>query len=293
MAHCSSLVELEIYENKKSKYEGKTIIIYGEEDLPKKKKELVMKMETEMQLIKNGIRIDGRKLDELRPITAAVGVLKNADGSAMFKLGNTTAIAGVFGPRKVYPKHEEEAERGILRTKYNMAPFATTERNRPGTNRRSTEISMVTRQALMPLIFLDEFPKTTIDVHIEILQADASTRCVGINAAVLALADAGIPMRDLVASCSAGKVSVHDAQGASVSSHVVLDVAGKEDTEGELDLPVAYYPKRKQITLLQMDGITDSKEVKEIIKLAVKGCDKIYEEQKKALRNKYKLEEFA
>jgi len=234
-----------------------------------------------MELITNGIRIDGRKLDELRPIYAAVGVLKNANGSAMFKLGNTTAIAGVFGPRKVFPKHQEEAERAIIRTKYNMAPFATTERNRPGTNRRSTEISMVTRQALRPLLFLDEFPKTAIDVHIEVLQADASTRCVGINAAALALADAGIPMRDLVSSCSAGKVG----------ENVVLDVAGKEDTEGELDLPVAYYPKKKQITLLQMDGVTDSKEVKEIIKLAMKGCEKIYEEQKRALRNKYKLEE--
>ncbi|MFA4819837.1 MAG: exosome complex exonuclease Rrp41 [Candidatus Aenigmatarchaeota archaeon] len=227
------------------------------------------------------VRLDGRKFDETRPIVAEVGVLKNADGSAMFKLGNTTAIAGVFGPRKVYPKHEEEAERAILRTKYNMAPFATSERNRPGTNRRSTEISLVTRQALMPLIFLDEFPKTAIDVHIEVLQADASTRCVGINAAVLALADAGVPMKDLVASCSAGKVG--DA--------VVLDIAGKEDTEGELDLPVAYYPRKKHVTLLQMDGITDGKEVKEIIKLAIKGCEKIYEEQKSALRNKYKLEE--
>ncbi|HIG97230.1 MAG TPA: exosome complex exonuclease Rrp41 [Candidatus Aenigmarchaeota archaeon] len=226
------------------------------------------------------IRTDGRKFDETRPILAEVGVLKNADGSAMFKLGNTTAIAGVFGPRKVYPKHEEEAERAILRTRYNMAPFATSERNRPGTNRRSTEISLVTRQALTPLIFLDEFPKTAIDVHIEVLQADASTRCVGINAAVLALADAGVPMKDLVASCSAGKVG--DA--------VVLDIAGKEDTEGELDLPIAYYPKKKHITLLQMDGITDGKEVKEIIKLAVKGCEKIYEEQKRALRNRYKLE---
>ena len=225
-------------------------------------------------------RFDNRKFDEMRKIEAKVDIIPRADGSAMFKLGNTTAIAGVFGPRKVYPKHEEEAERAILRTRYNMAPFATSERNRPGTNRRSTEISLVTRQALTPLIFLDEFPKTAIDVHIEVLQADASTRCVGINAAVLALADAGVPMKDLVASCSAGKVG--DA--------VVLDIAGKEDTEGELDLPIAYYPKKKHITLLQMDGITDGKEVKEIIKLAVKGCEKIYEEQKRALRNRYKLE---
>jgi len=222
-------------------------------------------------------RIDGRKWDELRPIFASVGVLNKADGSAMFRLGNTVAVAGVYGPRKVYPKHEEEAERAILRTKYNMAAFATSERGRPGTSRRSIEISMVTRNALMPIMFLDEFPRTAIDVHIEVLQADASTRCVGINAACLALADAGLPMKDFVASCSAGKVG----------DKVVLDIAGKEDTEGELDLPVAYYPKKKQITLLQMDGITTGKEAREIIALAAKGAEKIYEAQKAALRTKY------
>jgi len=226
-------------------------------------------------------RVDGRKYDEMRAITAAVGVLKKADGSALFRLGNTVAIAGVYGPRKVYPKHQEEAERAILRTKYNMAAFATIERSRPGISRRSTEISLVTRQALTPVLFLDEFPRTAIDVHIEVLQADASTRCVGINAACLAIADAGLPMRDLIASCSAGKVN----------GQVVLDIAGKEDTEGELDLPIAYYPKKKQITLLQMDGIANKEEVKEIIALAMKGAEKIYEVQKAALKSKYKIEE--
>ena len=162
-----------------------------------------------------------------------------------------------------------------------MAPFATMERNRPGPSRRSIEISKVTRQALEPILFLEEFPKTAIDVHIEVLEADASTRIVGLNAAALALADAGVPMRDLICACAAGKVE----------GHVILDVAGKEDTEGDLDLPVAYYPGKKQITLLQMDGLTDSNEVKEIIKLALRGCEKIYETQKNALREKYAVQE--
>jgi len=228
----------------------------------------------------NFARYDGRRFDELRPVEAAVGVLRNANGSAMFRLGNTIAYAGVYGPRKVFPKHQEEAERAILRTKYNMAPFATTERGRPGVSRRSMEISMVTRNALAPLVFLDEFPKTAIDVHIEVLQADASTRCVGINAACLALADAGIPMAGIVSSCSAGKVN----------GNIVLDIAGKEDTEGELDLPVAYYHDNKEVTLLQMDGIADKKDVMEIIKLAIKGCEKIRDVQKAALKNKYEIQ---
>lgn len=237
----------------------------------------------EIQLIKDGVRIDGRRFDELRLIETAAGVLKKADGSAMFRMGNTVAIAGVFGPRKVFPKHQEEAERAILRTRYSMAPFATTERVRPGPSRRSQEISLVTRQALMPVIFLDEFPKTAIDVHIEVLEADASTRCCGINAAAIALADAGIPMRDLIASCAAGKI-----QGQAV-----LDIAGKEDTEGELDLPVAYYPKKKKITLLQMDGISAGDEVRELISLAIKGCEKIHDMQRAALKKKFALESTA
>ncbi len=244
-------------------------------------------------MTKDLIRTDGRRFDELRPITAVAGVLKNADGSALFRLGNTVAIAGVYGPRKVFPKHQEEAERAILRTKYNMAPFATVERGRPGHSRRSIEISFVTRQALMPVVFLDEFPKTAIDVHIEVLQADASTRCVGINAAAIALADAGVPMRDLVASCSAGKVKVHDEEGAQTGTQTVLDIAGKEDTEGELDLPIAYYPKKRHITLLQMDGIATRHDVKEIVRLAIGGAEKIYEAQKNALRKKYSLEDIA
>lgn len=238
-------------------------------------------MKEKIQLIKNGTRFDGRRFDELRPIEAKVGVLKNADGSAFFKLGNTMAVAGVYGPRKVFPKHQEKADMAILRTKYSMAPFATTERARPGPSRRSIEISMVTREALKPVLFLEEFPRTAVDVHIEVLQADASTRCVGINAASLALADAGFPMRDLVSSCSAG----------IVEGQILLDIAGKEDTEGELDLPVAYFAKKKQITLLQMDGMASRQDVKKIIAAAVKGCEKIYEKQKEALRVKYALED--
>jgi len=225
-------------------------------------------------------RIDGRKFDELREIEAKVGILKRADGSAYFRMGDTIAIAGVFGPRPVHPRHLEETETAILRTEYSMAPFSTETRNKPGPSRRSREISLVTREALSSVLFLEEFPKTAIDVHIEVLQAYASTRCAGINAAALALADAGIPMRDLIASCSAGKVN----------GHIVLDISGKEDTEGEVDIPVAWFPRQNKITLLQMDGIVNSDEVKEIIKLALRGCKEIYKKQKAALKEKYKAE---
>lgn len=235
---------------------------------------------TEEQIIVDGKRPDGRSFDELRPIEAKIGVLKRADGSSVFRFGNTWAIAGVYGPRKVFPRHQENSEHAILRTEYRMASFSTTERSRPGPSRRSQEISMVTRNAILPALFLDEFPRTSVDTVIEILQADASTRCAGINAAVLAIADAGVPMRDLVSSCSAG----------IVNGQVLLDIAGKEDTAGELDLPVAYFHRRKELTLIQMDGIASPDAVKQILRTAIKGCELVYEAQKKALRARYETE---
>jgi exosome complex component RRP41 len=224
----------------------------------------------------NGLRLDGRRPDEMRNIVAKAGILKNADGSGYFEFGNTKAIAGVFGPRPI-PKFLEEKERSVLTTIYYMAPFSTKERTSPTPSRRSKEISLVIQRALESVIFSEEFPKTTIDVYIEIIRADASTRCAAINAAAIALADAGIPMKDIISSVSVGKVD----------GTIVLDIAGKEDEEGEVDIPVAYFPRKKEITLLQMDGILTKEELKKAIDLAIKGCDIVYQKQKEALRKKY------
>lgn len=234
-------------------------------------------MNKDIKLIKNGKRIDGREFDEMREIEAKAGILDRAMGSGYFRLGNTEAIAVVHGPRELHPKHLQDPLRAYLRCRYNMAPFSTEDRVRPGPSRRSTEISKVITEAFKSVIFLEEFPKTGIDVFIEITQANASTRCVGINAASIALANGGIPMSDLVSSVAAGKVE----------DKIVLDVAGKEDSYGEVDLPIAYIPRKDEITLLQMDGIIGKKNLNKAIKMAKEGCKKIYEKQKEALKKRY------
>ncbi len=225
-------------------------------------------------------RMDGRGFDETRPVEMEVGVVKNADGSALVRLGETVALAAVYGPREMHPKHMQESDRAVLKCHYTMAPFSTKERVRPGPSRRSNEISKVTRDALEAVLYLEDFPKTSIDLFVIILQANAGTRTAGINAGSLALADAGIKMSDLVASVAAGKIG----------ENYVIDLAGKEEEETFCDLPVAYSPRTKQITLLQMDGDLAVKDVKEVMKLAIKGCEGLYELQKKALMNKYSKE---
>ncbi|MFH1774464.1 MAG: exosome complex exonuclease Rrp41 [Methanobacteriota archaeon] len=236
-----------------------------------------MKVGEPEKFIVKGKRLDGRKLDELREIKIEAGVLERADGSAYVEWGGNKVMAACYGPREVHPRHLARSDKAILRCTYNMAPFSVSDRKRPGPDRRSREISKVTREALEPVVFTNLFPRTAIDVFIEVLQANAGTRCTGITAASVALADAGIPMRDLVPACATGKVG----------GEIVLDMFDVEDNFGEADLPVAIIPRKKEITLLQMDGNFTQEEFEKALKLAVEGCMKVYELQKEALRRKY------
>jgi exosome complex component RRP41 len=158
-----------------------------------------------------------------------------------------------------------------------MAPFSVQERKSPAPSRREVELSKVIREAIEPAVFIEYYPRTAIDVFVEVLQADGGTRCASITAASLALADAGIPMRDLVVACSSGKVD----------DVIVLDLMDLEDKEGLADVPVAYMPNLNVITLLQMDGILTVEEFEKAVNLAIEGCKKIYALQKEALRAKY------
>jgi len=229
-------------------------------------------------LIKDGIRIDGRKPDELRPIKIEAGVLYRADGSCYLEWGGNKILAAVYGPRELLPRHFQDPTKAIVNARYNMASFSVEERKRPGPDRRSIEISKVTSEALESVIFTELFPRTTIDVCIEVLDAEAGTRCAGITAAAVALADAGVPMRDLPVACAAGKVD----------GTIVLDLTSEEDKEGEADLPIAIAPRSEEILLLQMDGHLTYKEFEEALELAIKGCKEVAKLQRKALLNKYK-----
>ena len=225
-------------------------------------------------------RFDGRKFDELRPMEAKVGIIKRADGSAMFRVGKTTALAAVYGPRELHPKFLQNPEEGVLRVRYSMLPFSGHgERVRPGASRRSKELSMVIGSALAPVLDLKEFPNAVVDVFIDLPQTDAGTRCASICAASLALADAGFSMKDLVASVAVGKVS------DKIVADLIYDEEAHED--GATDIPVAVLPNSGEIVLLQLDGGVPSDELMQALALAKEKCKEIYEVQKNALKNKF------
>lgn len=223
-------------------------------------------------------RTDGRKFDELREMKAVVGVVPRADGSALFSFGDTIAIAAVYGPKQLHPQHMQDPRRGIIRCNYDMLSFSVPERKKPGPTRRSQEISKVTQWALSEVVNLEEFPNTVVDVHISILQANASTRCAGINAAALALAHAGISMKEMISAVSIGKID------DSIVVDVNKDEEDYKEGAGSTDIPFAFLTRSNKISLFQLDGEIEPEQLKEAIEAAEKACKKVYEVQKNALK---------
>ena len=225
----------------------------------------------------SGRRLDGRRLDELRPIRIEAGVLKRPDGSAYIEWGGNRVLAAVYGPREAHPRHLQDPARALVQCRYNMAPFSVSDRKRPGPDRRSVEISKVVSEAFSAVVFTEQFPRTSVDVYIEVLQAEAGTRCAGITAASVALADAGIPMRDLIASCASGKIA----------GQVALDLNQEEDNFGDADCPTAIVARTGEIVLLQMDGHLTEDEFDRAMKLSMDAIRRINEMQRDALRRRY------
>jgi exosome complex component RRP41 len=233
---------------------------------------------SDMQLIDaKGKREDGRGPKDVRPITIKAGVLHRADGSAYLEWGGNKVLAAVYGPREAVPRHSQDPNKAVVKCRYNMAAFSVDDRKRPGPDRRSTEISKVISEAFENVILTEEFPRAQIDVNMEILEAEAGTRCAALTAAAVALADAGVPMKGLISACAAGKVN----------DTVVVDLGKAEDNFGQADLPVALNINTGEIVLLQMDGHLSTKEFNQALELALEGCRKVAEIQRQALLDRY------
>ena len=228
-------------------------------------------------ITKDGIRHDGRKREDIREITFEVGVLDRADGSAIINWGKNKILAAVYGPRELHPKHMAMPDKALIRCSYRMATFSVPDRKSPAPKRREKEISKILGEALEPAVFNYLYPRSVVDVFIEVLQADGGSRCAAITVASLALADAGVPMKDLVVGCAAG----------NLEDQVVLDLDDVEDKYGQGDLPFAYLPLTDEVVLLQSDGMFTPKQYKEALDMLVPACKKLHKMQRDALTGRY------
>lgn len=130
-------------------------------------------------LSKIGLRLDGRRPNELRRIRCKLGVFSEPDGSAYIEQGLTKVLAAVYGPHQVRgSKSRAQHDAVIINCQFSMAVFSTTERKkRPRGDRKSAEISMHLQQALESVIKTELYPWSQIDVYIEVLHADGGKNC--------------------------------------------------------------------------------------------------------------------
>jgi len=161
------------------------------------------------------------------------------------------------------------------------------ERVRPGPSRRSKEISAVTTNALVSVVDLNDFPNAVVDVYIELSQTDAGSRCCGINAAAMALADAGIAMKDMVAAVAVGFAGNKIVVDLNYEEEHLPDYVEGLDNKDVADIPVAMIPSTGEISLLQMDGIVDKEIIIGALNKAKSAIAQVSKVQREALKEKF------
>ncbi|KYN04813.1 PREDICTED: exosome complex component RRP41 [Cyphomyrmex costatus] len=162
-------------------------------------------MELDQEIDQGGLRVDGRRALELRQIRIRMGVFGQADGSAYIEHGNTKVLAAVYGPRQSRSSASRNSTKAIINCQYSMAVFSFTSgerKRRPRGDWKSQERSAQLRHAMEAIIHLKLYPRSQIDVFVEVLQVDGSDYCASVNAATLALIDAGIPIKNYAIGCS-------------------------------------------------------------------------------------------
>lgn len=220
-------------------------------------------------LSSQGLRLDGRRPNELRRIRCKLGVFTQPDGSAYLEQGNTKVLAAVYGPHQA-SKSKYSTENVIVNCQYSMATFSTGERkNRPRGDRKSQEMSMHLKQTLSSAIKTDLYPRSQIDIYVEVLQADGGPYPVCVNAATLALIDAGIPLRAYVVSCTA---SLAWNKG---EPEPLVDVGHVEEAAGGVCLTVASLPATGSIALLEMSHKLHKDYLDVVLNRALQGCKDI------------------
>jgi polyribonucleotide nucleotidyltransferase len=236
------------------------------------------------EVLERGVRLDGRKFDEIRPIWSEVGVLPRVHGSAVFTRGETQALVTVTLGTSDDQQKIETVEGEIYRRfmlHYNFPPFSVGEvQFLRGPGRREVGHGALAERALLPVLPAEESFPYTIRVVSDILESNGSSSMASVCGGTLSMWDAGVPLRAPVAGVAMGLIMDEKTGKYAVLS----DIAGAEDHYGDMDFKVT--GTSKGITALQMDikvaGIT-AKIMREALEQANRGRIHILGEMQKAL----------
>ncbi|KZT02904.1 uncharacterized protein LAESUDRAFT_762333 [Laetiporus sulphureus 93-53] len=236
-----------------------------------------IQMSSRVEILNDGgYRSDGRRQYELRDIIIDLSPQGTADGSATVTHGLTQALVTVFGPREAKMRSQTLHDRAVINVEMNVLPFSTGERRRRArVDRRTLELAAMIKSTFEPVIQTNLYPRSQIDIFVQVLQQDGGLLQTCINATTLALAAAGIPLLDFVCAITGG---VH-------TTSPVLDLTMLEEN----DLPhltVAVMPRTKKITLVTLETRLHVDRFAEIFELACEAGQTIHKEMKRAVKDR-------
>ena len=203
-------------------------------------------------ILNDGVRTDGRKVTEIRPITCEVGVLPCTHGSALFTRGETQSLAvttlGTVNDEQLFDNIDGEKTYSNFMLHYNFPPYSVGECGRLTTGRREIGHGHLAQRALEAVVPKKENFPYTIRVVSEIMESNGSSSMASVCGGCLSLMDAGVPISKPVAGIAMGLIT----EGADYSRYVILsDILGEEDHLGDMDFKVA--GTKDGITAFQMD----------------------------------------
>ena len=223
-----------------------------------------------------GLRVDGRRADELRSLRMKFNATPDADGSVYFEQGLNKILVNVHGPREP-PRRPDDDSKGILTVAVVNAPFSGSDWKKRGKgDRRNAEIERTIRDTFEGVVLLSLYPKSEISVVIHLLESDGSVLCAMINAVSLALINAAVAMSDMVVSCSIGYEQKR--------KELIQDASQVEQGSGGAYLPIAIKVRSEDILLIQLDSRLDVDVLESAMQMAIEGCRKLSQIFEKELK---------
>ncbi len=211
-------------------------------------------------------------------------------------MGLTTVLCVVVGPLDCTRRSDENPDRALLEVNVRTSPFAPSSGDRrstnPTTDRRIIEQTSLIQNALEASLMLHLFPKTRIVLDIMVLADDGGRLCASINAATCALVDAGIPMKDLVCSCSAGLVTGSGSSADGLEDVTLVDLNQKEvssysNESSAVYMPCAIMPQRNTVVLTQCESRLSSIDLFEkVLNAAMEGCQMVFQIMEASIRER-------
>lgn len=244
-----------------------------------------IKDEIRHSILTEGTRPDHRKMDEVRPLSAEVGVLPRTHGSALFGRGITQVLSVTTlaspGKAQVVESMDQDFQKTFMHH-YNDTPYSYGEIGRLGAGRRAVGHGFLAEKALLPVLPDKSIFPYTIRVVSEILSCNGSSSMASVCAASMSLMDAGVPVGKHVAGIAMGLVTEDGT--LSKKYEILTDIQGAEDFAGDMDFKAA--GTRKGLTSLQLDikikGLT-SKFIKEVLTKSGKARAQILDVMEKTI----------